>query len=421
MRLSNNAFYYGWIIVAVAFTVRTVSSGVRGAFGVFLLPLQQEFQIDRASISFAAALALLVMACCQPFVGRLVDKFGPRRLWTAGAFLIATSQFLLSTTRNPFELYVYMGVIGGLGVGVTASVPGSVLVTNWFVRRRGLALSLASTGLGTGLPLIALPTSLIILQSGWRIGYVFLGVLTLVILLPVTFLLAREHPPQEGNEEIKPLTGKKDAVSEDRATPIKTIFNTRPFWLLFSAYAVCGFTVSLMDVHLVPIAVGAGISQIVAAGALGTLGLFMSVGLVVAGFLADRVGNRRLLIMSYGVRGLALLGLLFPIDTFSLYVIVAIFGFVELATVPPTAILCRQFYGARSMGLTYGLVYLGHQLGSSISTYAGGWVYDKTGSYMPIIIAAALLGFFAATMSYIIDEKKRIVHKAPGIKAGASP
>lgn len=418
MRNSNKVFYYGWIIVAAAFTVRTVSSGVRGAFGVFLLPLQQEFQVDRASISFAVALTLLVMAGSQPFVGRLVDKFGPRRLWILGAILIAISQFLLSTIRNTFELYVYMGIIGGFGIGVATSVPGSVLVTNWFLRRRGLALSLASTGLGTGLPLIAVPASLIILQNGWRTGYIFLGALTLAVLLPVVLLVVRERPPQENNEEIKPL-GQKDLVSEDRTTPLKTVFNTKPFWLLFSSYTVCGFTVSLLDVHLVPIAVEAGLSQIAAAGALGTLGLFMSVGLVTAGFLSDRVGNKRLLIMSYGVRGLALIGLLLPIDPVSLYLIVAVFGFVELATVPPTAILCRQFYGARSMGVTYGLVYLGHQLGSSISTYAGGVVYDLTGSYAPIIVAAALLAFFAATMSHIIDEKRRVVYKAPEIKVNA--
>ena len=415
MRLQYQGLYFGWIIVAIAFIIRVFGIGVRSSFGVFLLPLEQEFATGRASISLTASIALFVIAFSQPFIGRLVDALGAKRLLAMGAILIAVSQFLLSTARSPLEIYVYMGLIGGLGFGTVTSVPGAILITNWFFRRRGFALSLATSGIGIGLPVLAVPASLITLASGWRTGYLFLGGITLAILLPV-MLLIREKPSQLDPREMGPSGSGADITSEERSTPLRTVFRTRPFWLLMSTYTVCGFTVTILDVHLVPIAVEAGVSQIVAAGALGTLGIFMGAGLIASGFAADKVGKKRMLMMSYSVRGVALLGLLSVRDPVSLYVVVAVFGIVELSTVPATTILCREFYGARSMGTVYGLVYFGHQVGSAVSSYVAGFIRDLTGSYAQIIIIAASLAFVAGALSLLLNEKTRIVHvSAPAV------
>ncbi len=359
------------------------------------------------------------MAASQPLVGRLVDTFGAKKVMASGSVLIVMSQLLTSTAQTPTQIYLYLGAIGGLGFGAAANVPSAVLVTNWFAKRRGLAISLAASGLGIGLPLLAVPASIIVSQAGWRTGYLFLGVATLVVLLPMTLLLVRERPQRGDLEELRPLGSDFARSSEDWATPAKKVLRTRSFWLLGGAYTICGFTVTLLDVHLVPMAEGAGVPGIVAAGALGALGVFMSIGLIVTGFVADRVKKKNLLIMSYSVRGAALMALLVRVDPVSLYVVVVVFGLVELATIPPTIMLCRELYGAGSLGTIYGLMFFGHQMGSTLSSYAAGYAYDLTASYSPIIAVSALLAILASLLSWRVDDKKRMKPIAPKAETGA--
>ena len=181
----------------------------------------------------------------------------------------------------------------------------------------------------------------------------------------------------------------------------------RSFWLVALPYGVCGFTVSLVSVHLVSLAIDDDVPQLAAGGALGVLGIFMTVGLLFAGLFADKVKKKNLLILSYGIRGAAFLLILGTPNEFAIYTFAAVFGFVELATIPATTLIFRDLYGGRSMGLALGLLMFSHQMGGAISSYLGGVVFDVTGSYNLIVMVSIALSLLAALVSVWIREKIR--------------
>ena len=402
----NHIVYYGWIILSTAFVIRLMNSGLRISYGVFLPSLQADLGLSRSSVAGAVGLALLVFAISQPLVGKLVDRFGPKKTIVFGTVLIGISHMLMSTISNPFQLYIYYGLFAGLGFGAAASVPIAVLVTDWFRRRRAFAVSIAASGVGGGYPTIVPLSAFLILTIGWRSSYIVLAVLPLLIVLPLALLLIRKRPPNNDQAGIqqpgKPLDNTK--------TSLKHLVRSRSFWLLTSAYVVCGFTVSFVEVHLVALASDAGISPLIAAGALGIMGIPMIVGLLFAGVAVDRFGRKNPLALAYAIRGFSMLLLLLTPTNTSILAFVILFGFVELMTIPPTTTLCREIFGAKSMGLVYGIVYGGHQLGGALSSYLGGLVFDLMGSYTPMVLLSILLLGFASTASFLVREPARESH-----------
>src|SRR5262245_6322790 len=190
-------FFYGWVIVAVAFATMGLGVNVRTAFSLLFPPILDEFGWERGMTAGAFSFGFLVSACLSPFVGRLMDRRGPRLVIEMGVGLITAGLLLAPLIRQPWHLYATLGVLVGSGVNCLGYTGQSLFLTNWFVRQRGLAMSIAFSGVGVGSILVLPWLQTLIGRAGWRTACWALGLLVLALLAPLNLLL-RQRPEDLG-------------------------------------------------------------------------------------------------------------------------------------------------------------------------------------------------------------------------------
>jgi len=373
MKAPRRTLHYAWVVLGALVVVMLLGSGLRAVFGVFIKPMETTFGWDRAALSGAAAISLLLLGAAGPIVGWLADQWGPRRVIFLSAILLGLGAMLSSRVSALWQIYITCGVLMGLGAGRVGMSTGAALAARWFEARRGLVMGLVGGAMSAG-QLVIVPLAVwFTLSYGWRQSFLYLGVLLLVIALPLTLLFIRDDPAQKG--------------------------------LLAGTFFICGSTSNgLVLTHLVPHAAEHGFSEMHAAQALGVMGAMNILGTVASGFICDRFGRKGPLAFYYGVRGLSLLFLLYVWNVPSLHIFAAIFGLNYISTVPPTTTLTANIFGRYSVGSLSGWIFFAHQLGAALGAAVGGWVFQSTGSYSWAFISAALLAFLAVPMALAIKE-----------------
>jgi len=234
---------------------------------------------------------------------------------------------------------------------------------------------------------------------GWRTAFVGLGVGILVVALPVVLLFLKDEPA--GGAERRASASVLDA----KPLPIIELGRHANFWWLALSFFVCGVTTAgLIDTHLIPYAQDIHIDPITAATAFGVLGTFNVLGTIVSGAVSDRFGHKWVLGWVYAGRAVTLVFLPMVREPVMLFVFAVAFGLVDFATVPPTTTLSTTLFGRRAGGTVVGLVSLSHQIGSAMGSYAGGFIHDAAGSYLPFFLAGAAWCIAAAAMSWAIAD-----------------
>jgi MFS family permease len=407
------AIFYGWVIVATTFLIALVTVGGRSAFGVFVVPMSEEFGWSRSTISLAAALGFLVNGLSQPFVGQLFDTLGGRKVILASLATFGVTTVLLATTFHILFLIMVFGVIMSIAWSGTSLTITSALLTRWFQRRRATVLSLSTAGASAG-GLLLVPLAMAVLQrTDWRLTWVALGVLVLVVAWPLAYFFLWNDPADLG------LLPDGDQTSADgsqgnptrAAGPLeaeswRVALRSWPFWQLSGAYCVCGFTTAILTTHFIPYAIDRGFTPSTAATALGVMNGLNVVGVIVMGMLADRCGRKNLLALVYTARGGAYALLLLAPDPWGLWGFAAIAGFSYWATAPLTTSLTADVYGVKTLGTLSGVTFLVHQVGGSASIQFAGLMRDLTGSYTLPFTLAGLLLIPAALSAFSIREHK---------------
>jgi MFS family permease len=401
--------YYGWIVLAAVVFVMLGGSGIRAIFGVFIKPIEAEFGWTRQQLSGAAALSLFVLGAVGPTVGWLADTWGPRRVMLLATATLGVGTVLSSFVGQLWQIYLTAGVLmaagaGGLGIATTATV-----AARWFVARRGLILGILGGAMSAGQMLVVPLSMLLISFYGWRASFLWLGVGMTVLALPVIAWLVRDDPADKG---LKPYgaqaggaAGGLGAPVDERRVRLAEAMQVPAFWLLATTFFVCGYTSNgLVLTHLVPHAADHGFSEMHAAQALGLMGAMNIVGTVASGWICDRYGRKGPLSFYYGIRGVSLIFLLYVWNVPSLHIFAAIFGLNYISTVPPTATLTANIFGRLSVGTLSGWIFFSHQVGSAIGAWAGGAIFDATGSYSWAFLSAALMAFIASGLSLLIKE-----------------
>jgi sugar phosphate permease len=396
--------HYAWIVLAITFLVLLTSAAIRATPGVLIVPLEQEFGWSRATISFAISINLLLYGLIGPFAAGFVNRYGPRRVMAVAAFLIGLGALATITMRHPWQLIALWGVVVGTGTGIIAIVLGATVVQRWFYLHRGLALGLLTASSATGqllfLPLLAH----VVVASGWRWAVIIVAVVALVVA-PIAFFVMRDRPQDKG---LKPL-GLPDMESVPALATgnpfvaaiaaLREASHSRQFWILAGSFFVCGASTNgLVGTHLIPACMDHGIPEVQAAGLLAVMGLFDLVGTTGSGWLSDRFDNRLLLLMYYGLRGLALLYLPygFASEGHGLSIFAVFYGLDWIATVPPTVALARESFGAEKAGLVFGWIMAAHQVGAALATTVAGLIRSIEGSYDHAFIIAGVLCMISA-------------------------
>lgn len=419
--------HYAWIILLLTFFTLLAAQGVRLSFGAFIEPWETDFSTNRGVITLISFISYIVFAFTQPYVGKLIDRFGVRPIISLSILLIGFATISTFFATSPWQLIVIYGVIASIGFGGASNVAGAIIIANWFKEKKGFALGLMSAGTAAG-QLFLVPAALLLIhQLGWRSTVLVLGFFLTVIVFPLIFLFLRTHPGEKNLQAY----GESNEVSHEkneynvkteikRSLSIFQLLKRKDFMYLAFPFFVCGVTTTgLMDTHLIPFAQFCGISPTVTGVAVSLLAGFNILGTAFSGYLADRWSCRHMLFGLYGVRLLTIILLLVILSDLSLIgifitqshllLIFAIsFGIVNFATVAPTIKLATDYFQGTSVGSVIGWLFLGHQFGAALGSFIPGVLFEMTGGYTISFVASIILLIIASYMSIRLPKNQTL-------------
>ncbi|WP_404949820.1 MFS transporter [Streptomyces sp. ARC12] len=393
-----------WLMAAVAGAAIVTAGAFTTVPGLLVTPLHEEYAWERGQIALAASVNMVLFGLTAPFAAALMDRIGARRVVMGALLLVAAGALLTGVMTRPWQLVAYWGVLIGLGSGCLTMTFAAGITARWFDRRRGLVTGALSSSSHLGqllfLPLLAWSVG----RFGWRPPVVTLALVALAVAVLV-FLLLRDHPADVG---AKPY-GAREFVPRPPPVPgaagralrvLLRAARTGPFWLLAGMFALCGASTNgIMWSNWAPAAHDHGMRATAAASLLSLVGIFSALGALLAGWLTDRFDPRRLLTVCFAVRALTLLALplVFAAEvTAPMLLFVAVYGLVDVATVPPVIELARRVYGEDGP-VVFGWTNAAHQLGAGASAYLGATARDVLGSY-DVVWAALAVGCLAAAL-----------------------
>ncbi|MBI2533807.1 MAG: MFS transporter [Deltaproteobacteria bacterium] len=385
---------YRWYILAASFLILVIDGGVRFSFGVLIKPLVSEFSWERGAITLAYTLNMLVFACCQPLAGKLLDRFGPKRLFTVSALVTSAGLAFTSQTMSLWDLYWSYGVVVAAGIsGISIAVVASVL-SRWFTELRvfmsGVAISGTALGQFLFIPLIAL----LLENFGWRWTWTSLGMLLSLVVVPLSLLVIKNNPAEN---EPAPTGAKK--VSHDSSPGVYAVLTSRNFLLVGASYFVCGFQDFLFVTQMIPFATDQGLAAQEASNLQGLAGLLSIPGLLIFAAVSEKLGRKIPLFLTFVPRFVCFALLIFFDGRFWIYASALLFGFTLMGLAPLGAALVGELYGFKHIGTLTGVIFWVHHLGGALGAYLGGVTHDLTRSYSMVFSLAMILAFAALLTS----------------------
>lgn len=385
---------YAWVVVVVLAITLTIASGARFLFGVVLKPVSEEFGWNRAQLTGAVLLAMVVLSLCQPIVGILVDRVGPKKILVGGLALLGVSLVPFSYVTNLWQVYLLYGLLMSFGLAAASPVLATSLVGRWFTHRRGLAMSVATSGSAFGQLLIVPLAAWIMLMSSWQTTYRVLAAALILVALPLSAIFLRDAPPSEGAKTPKPEDGLtlRDAIARP------------PFWILAFGFVVCGWTMAFPNTHFLAYADDMGMSVLHAANTVSVTAVFSILGSVLLGLAADRYARTGVLALTYALRGAAFLLLLILPAGNLLYAYGLILGISWTATTPLTAAIAADRYGPKHLGVIFGSMFTFMNLGFGVGSVLGGIIFESTGGYTIALVLNVALGIAAAVTVALVPH-----------------
>lgn len=413
-----------WIVAGVAFLALVGAAGFRAAPGVLMVPLQQEFGWSTTVLSAAVSINLVLFGLTAPFAAALMERFGIRAVTATALVLIGAGSALTVLVNQSWQILLTWGLLIGLGTGSMALVFAATIANTWFAKSRGLVIGVLTAGSAAG-QLVFLPFIAMLAQDpGWRQASLLIAAGALAVV-PLVLKFLKNSPADAG---VLPFGAEPVAVEEQAASQaadvdasprsnaavralqvLKRASRVRTFWALAAGFAICGATTNgLIGTHFIPSAHDHGMPETTAAGLLAVVGIFDIIGTIASGWLTDRFNPRVLLAVYYQFRGIGLLVLPLLLNAEvqpSMLVFVVIYGLDWVATVPPTAAICRETFGADG-SVVFGWVFAAHQLGAAAAAVTAGALRDATGHYTYAWLGAAAMCTIAAIISATIRRNR---------------
>ncbi len=425
--------YYGWWIVGASVLVGLYVGGiVVYGFTAMFEPIVLEFGWSYAAVSLAASLRGVESGLLEPVVGRLVDRWGARRLIFFGGLFVTAGLLLLSNTMS---LVMFYGSFMLLAIGMSCCGP-TVLVTgvaDWFRARQALATGIALSGFGLGGLILPLMVTLIA-QHGWRAAFGILATGALVLVLPLSLVFRRQtEESRQPFDDLKPEPAGNAHVNtrirHQNPTELPTVARhatrTRFFWLLTLAFTLHSAIVITVVTHVMPYLGSIGFQRMTAGAVATAIPVLSVLGRIGLGLMGDRLSRTRVCVVAYGMMALGLLcffAIAQGLGNWFLYVFLLLFGVGYGGVTALRPVLTREYFGRERFGSIFGLIVGINALGGIVAPPVAGWVYDTRGNYEMVWIALSVLAVFAALlvlMSHAHRVKERT--RNPKVSQVGSP
>jgi len=403
----KRGIYQGWFVVATVTTMLAVTSGARFLFGVVLKPLSEEFGWSREALSSAVTINVVILTLLQPLIGIAVDRWGSRRILLLGTLGTALLSLPITLATQLWQIYLFYSVIAAVSFAAMSPVNIVKLISGWFTKRRGLALSISSSGAAFGQLAVIPIATWVMAQFGWRISYWSIAIVVVAAMLPIGWLFIRDAPAGATDDaDAPPVTPSeaRAAAAEGPKISIWQAIRIPAYWQLSFGFFVCGYTMSFTQVHMVPYFLdmpehSAMTMQSVAATALAVVGGASILGALLIGYLADRVGHRVMLAVTYFLRGLSFFILLLAGSNITgIFIAAVVMGVSWTSTTPLTSAMSADIYGRASIGTIFGFIFSAMNIGVGVGSMIAARDYDITGNYHMALMINAFLGFAAAAV-----------------------
>jgi MFS family permease len=413
-------FFYGWVVVGVAFVTMAIGVNARTAFSLLFPPILDEFGWERGVTVAAFSLGFVISMSFTPFLGRMMDRWGPRWVMPAGTLLTCAGLVLGTQATRPWHLYVTLGVMVGGGTVAAGYTGHAQFLPHWFVRRRGIATGIAFSGVGIGSIVLFPWLGALIARAGWRAACWAMALL-LLALVPLNFFLQRGRPEELG------LQPDGDDAREDgprgRAHPDNVVdpawasiewtasraMRTARFWYVFAAF-FCGlFGWYAVQAHQTKYLLEIGFAPATAAYALGLVGLTGIVGQIALGHLSDRLGREwawTLSALGFVVCYALLLAMKPHPAPALLYLMVASQGVLGYGLASVYGAIPAELFQGRHYGTVFGMLGIGSGLGAGAGPWLAGTIHDHTGSYEPAFWLAMIVSAASIAAMWLAAPRK---------------
>ena len=412
---AGGKIFYGWILLAACFFLSVIGIGIFYCFGVFIKPFQDEFLVNRATVSSIYSVYGLVQLTAV-FGGWASDRFGPRAVLAVCGPLTFAGFILSSRVDSFWQLYITYGIVLSLG---GSAVFTTILSTTsrWFVKKRGLAMGILTSGIACGMMVMPFFTERFVSDYGWRTAMVILACASLTIFIIAAFLIRRN--PAEMNLLPYGVTREKNNSIYQNAADIVTTqqqqndptlqqaIRTREIWLLFGMFATLGASVMMVNTHVIRYALDSGLSSARAALIVSIIGAGGIVGKLVGGALSDKVGSRRIIVICAAVLAIMMALLATPMTQWRFYAFAVPFGLAYGGWVPNITVLISDIFGTTHYGKIFAFANMGFAIGGSFSApLLAGYIFDTTGSYHIAFLSGAGISVLAIVFTLLIKKNK---------------
>jgi MFS family permease len=398
-------FYYGWLILAVAFINLLTFYGIWYSYSVLMVYIAYDFGWERTTVSCFFSLFMVTIGLTGPIVGYCVDKIGSRVVLSVGAVLLGSGLLLCSLAQSRIDFYIWFGLVTGLGGSCIGLSGNTKAVSSWFVTRKGMAAGIVTSGISAGLLFFVPIMQYWVENYGWRSGFWYLGVLVSVLVFPINALLPKKNP----NEVLDNIPKENSIITQKRKSRKGSNFIKKiKFWQIFLIFFLGGLVVQGTLIHQVAMTKDAGFTASQTYLVFATLGFWGMIGRSIWGLLADRLGSpvsyiTASIIMILGLSAILTATVIQNLNL--LYVYAFFFGLGYSAVAPINWTIAIDLFSGSNFGIIYGLLFSGTALGASLGPILSGYVYDIFTNYVVAYTFLVLMIVLSCVTLYFVCHR----------------
>lgn len=405
---STDRVFYGWVVVVVFLVIGTTLYGIHFSFGLFFKSIEAEFNLTRAATSTIVSVNMLLAALCSILAGWSMDRYGPRFVVLLMGIFTSLSLVLTSLTNSLWQLFLTYSLLLAMGTGPIYVVPMSI-VSRWFDKKRGLAMGLASLGIGLGTMVMAPFATYLITSYDWHTAYLVIGLIACIVVVPLSRLLKKDPAEigalpdgAERTYRAVPAGGMTTAPVQSSFLAIIRNRNFRLIIIIHFFFAACVFFVFS---HLVPHITDIGFTPTQAAQVITLVGAASILGRLFMGIASDRIGRKTASITCTLFMAVSIYWLVWTRDLWGLYLFAIVYGFFYSGFGSSTAALISDSFNLGNIGVVFGLLEVGIGLGAAAGAAFGGYIFDTSNSYETAFLIITLAMLVAAVLFAMVKRK----------------